>query len=125
VGLPAALLELELAPPGHRVVKLQATGPLTLAFALERGAGRNRRDAGLRAGIATWFAANLSGQVAALHEIGCDALVTVDEPALGLAAGAPSIERSWDPLRAVGASWGLSARTAAHRCPDTSRGFPS
>jgi len=101
------LRELMLAPPAHDVVKLQVTGPLTLAVALERGAGRGPVDAALRREVATWLAANVAGQVAALRERGFDTLVMVDEPALQAVAGIPGIERSWDPLRALGAPWGL------------------
>ena len=57
-----------LAPPAHHVVKLQVTGPLTLAVALERGAGRGPGDAALRREVAAWLAANVAGQVAALRE---------------------------------------------------------
>ena len=62
------LRELMLAPPAHDVVKLQVTGPLTLAVALERGAGRGPGDAALRREVAAWLAANVAGQVAALRE---------------------------------------------------------
>lgn len=96
------LRELTLGPPDHGIVKLQVTGPLTLACALD-GSG----DVGLRSEIATWLAANVAGQVRALDELGLDALVIVDEPALDLVAGLPGVERSWDPLRALGTPWGL------------------
>ncbi|CAN5581435.1 hypothetical protein BH20ACT17_BH20ACT17_14200 [soil metagenome] len=101
------LRELTLAPPAHDVVKLQVTGPLTLACALERGAGRVPGDAALRCEVAAWLAGNVGGQVAALHERGLNTLVMVDEPALGAVAAMPGIERCWDPLRALGAPWGL------------------
>ena len=102
------LRELVLSPPAHGVVKLQVTGPLTLACALERGGGRHGgADEGLRSELAVWLAANVAGQVRALRALGLDALVMVDEPALDCVAGTPGIERSWDPLRALGAPWGL------------------
>jgi len=89
-------------PPAHGVVKLQVTGPVTLAHALEPddavAAGRLARE------IAGWLAANASGQVAALRERGLDALLVVDEPAL---AAHPMPPRVWDPLRAVAPAWGL------------------
>jgi hypothetical protein len=102
------LRELTLGPPEHGLVKLQVTGPLTLACALERSDGAHGGgDEGLRTEIAIWLAANVAGQDRALHELGLDALVIVDEPALELVADTPGIERSWDPLRAVGTLWGL------------------
>jgi hypothetical protein len=104
----ALLRELTLEPPEHGLVKLQVTGPLTLARALERGAGaRAVADAGLRSEIAQWLAANVAGQVGALRERGFDALVIVDEPALHLVADRPGIAASWDPLRTLGTPWGL------------------
>jgi hypothetical protein len=89
-------------------VKLQVTGPLTLASALQRGGGAHGAGGGgLRTEIAIWLAANVAGQVRALRELGLDALVIVDEPALDRVADMPGIERSWDPLRALGGPWGL------------------
>ena len=38
----ALLAELDRSPPAHRVVKLQVTGPATLAYALERAAPPRR-----------------------------------------------------------------------------------
>lgn len=102
------LRELTLGPPEHGVVKLQVTGPLTLARALERSGGAHGAgDEGLRSEIAIWLAANVAGQVGALRELGLDTLVIVDEPALDRVADMPAIERGWDPLRALGAPWGL------------------
>jgi methionine synthase II (cobalamin-independent) len=93
--------ELVRRPPPHGVVKLQATGPVTLAWALERGERH-----GLAREIADWLAANVGLQVRALAERGLDALVVVDEPALDL-AGEPHPEDAWSPLRLLGAPWGL------------------
>jgi hypothetical protein len=104
----ALLRELTLGPPEHGLVKLQVTGPLTLACALEGAGGAyGAGDPGLRAEIAAWLGANVAGQVAALRARGLDAVVVVDEPALDRLAGTPAIARSWDPLRAVAAAWGL------------------
>lgn len=83
------------APPASRVVKLQVTGPATLAGALG--------DPGLAGELSAWLAANVAEQVRALE--GVDVLLVVDEPALHL-VGAVS-ERVWDPLRAVAPAWGL------------------
>ncbi len=91
----ALLAHLDRSPPGHRVVKLQVTGPVTLAHALDRA---------LVPELAAWLAANAAQQVAALRERGLDALLVVDEPALHLAE---ATESAWDPLRAIAPVWGL------------------
>jgi hypothetical protein len=89
-------------PPAHGVVKLQVTGPVTLAHALEPEDAA--AAAPLAREIAGWLAANAAGQVAALRARGVDALLVVDEPAL---AACPVAPRVWDPLRAVAPAWGL------------------
>jgi hypothetical protein len=89
------------APPSHGVVKLQVTGPATLAAALE---GRGRYD--LASELAHWLAANAAGQVRRLGELGLSAVLVVDEP--GLADAGIADARAYDPLRSTGASaWGL------------------
>jgi methionine synthase II (cobalamin-independent) len=98
----------------HRrtLVKLQVTGPVTLAAALERAAGRvgqGRAVRELAADVALWLAANAAGQVRALAERGIGALLLVDEPGLAHAGLDPRRDvHLWDPLRNTGArSWGL------------------
>jgi hypothetical protein len=88
-------------PPPHGVVKLQVTGPVTLARALEPD---DRRATPLAREIAAWLAANARGQIAALRVRRLTALLVVDEPAL---AARPAPETVWDPLRAVAPAWGL------------------
>jgi hypothetical protein len=104
----AFLRELDRSPPRHRVVKLQVTGPATLACALERAGGTvSRREArALAHEIAVWLAANVGQQVRTLRERGLDTLLVVDEPALHV-FGTVDVERAWDPLRACAATWGL------------------
>ncbi|MBF6621064.1 MAG: hypothetical protein ITG02_12650 [Patulibacter sp.] len=102
----AFLAAIEARPPEHRLVKLQVTGPVTLARALEHAAGRTGAD-GLARELAAWLAGNLAGQVARLRELGLDALVVIDEPGLAAAAGSGIAPDVWDPLRAVAAAWGL------------------
>jgi hypothetical protein len=90
---------LAAAPPPHRLVKLQVTGPVTLAVALD-GA-----PAGLAEEIARWLAVSATAQVERLRELGLDVLLVVDEPGLAAARPAATV---WDPLRATGAAaWGL------------------
>ena len=60
------------------MVKLQVTGPVTLAYALGERLRRCAHE------LATWLAANAGAQVRALAERGHDALLLVDEPALHL-----------------------------------------
>jgi methionine synthase II (cobalamin-independent) len=105
----ALLAELDRTPPAHGVVKLQVTGPATLACALERerGAPSSRREAlALAFELAAWLAANVADQVRALDARGLHALLVVDEPALHV-FGTEGVERAWDPLRAVAPAWGL------------------
>jgi hypothetical protein len=106
--LPAAwdhfVHELREDPPEHRLAKLQITGPVTLAAALERSAGRpGHGGASLAHEIAVWLAANVAEQIAGLGDVGMDVLLIVDEP--GLAASGMSDMRIWDPLRI--ATWGI------------------
>ena len=106
----AFVAALEASPPAHRIVKLQVTGPVTLAIALERGAGRGRGQADavdLAAEIATWLAASAAGQTDALAELGFDVVLIIDEPGVATAGLVPGDVSVWDPLRRVGAAWGL------------------
>lgn len=96
-------------PPRHRLVKLQVTGPVTLAVALERAAGRSGAGAevlDLARDVGGWLAANVAGQVARLRQAGLDALVVVDEPGLAHAE-VDDLAGVWDPLARCGAAWGL------------------
>lgn len=105
----AFVATLRRRPPPHRLVKLQITGPATLACALEREQGSRPSRAGavdLAVEVARWLAANAAGQVARLAELGLDAVLVVDEPALGI-FGTDDVERSWEPLRHVAPAWGL------------------
>ena len=95
------LRQLTLRPPAHGIVKLQVTGPLTLARALDE-----RAPLALAREIATWLAANVAKQVDVLAARGLDALLVVDEPALA-AVAAPGAEEAWDPLARTAAAWGL------------------
>jgi hypothetical protein len=110
--LPAAwdafVLELQHHPPRHGIVKLQVTGPLTLAMALERHAPGGRPDlVGLAREISGWLAAAVSDQVRALGDLGLSALVMVDEPGLMAAHQIGSEVSVWDPVRAAAPAWGL------------------
>ena len=91
----ALLARLESGPA--RVVKLQVTGPVTLAHALGEGLP-------VASELAVWLAANAGAQVRELAERGHDALLIVDEPALHLLG---PVDAVWDPLRACAPAWGL------------------
>jgi hypothetical protein len=100
--------ELASNPPAHGIAKLQVTGPVTLAIALERVAGHVGAGAdvvSLARDIALWLAANTAGQVRRLAEIGVDALVVVDEPGLAHAGISTTDAQLWDPLRSVSPTW--------------------
>ena len=106
----AFLAQLREDPPGHGVVKLQVTGPVTLAAALERACGR--RGLGpeahaLATEIAGWLAANAQGRVRELAALGFTTLLIVDEPRVASAGLTPKHAAIWDPLRAVAPAWGL------------------
>jgi hypothetical protein len=97
-------------PPAHGVVKLQVTGPVTLAMALERtgdGIGNGRRVGALAQDVATWLAANTAGQVGRLAQAGVDVVLVVDEPGLAHAGLTGASRRLWDPLRALVPAWGM------------------
>ena len=101
----AFLAEVAARAPAHRTVKLQVTGPVTLACALDRAGDETPA---LAAEIARWLAVSVREQLVALREHGLDALLLVDEPGLaqvGLTAADVTV---WDPLRlASAAGWGL------------------
>jgi hypothetical protein len=97
-------------PPSHRIVKLQVTGPVTLATALERAAGRPGSGAdatALAAEVSGWLAASAAAQVRELAELRLDVLLMVDEPGIAGAGLSADHVAVWDPLRAVSAAWGL------------------
>jgi hypothetical protein len=98
----AFLAAVTRRPPAHRVVKLQVTGPVTLARALEPGDAAARTT--LAREIGAWLGVNAAAQVAGLRARGLDTLLVIDEPAL---AGSPAPVSVWDPLRAVAPAWGL------------------
>jgi hypothetical protein len=100
------ILELSRKPPAHRLVKLQVTGPVTLAMALEPAA---RADAlcGLAREISTWLAATVARQSADLAELGFDAILVIDEPGIAAAELHPRQTAVWDPLRATVPIWGF------------------
>ena len=94
------LRAVERRPPDHGVVKLQVTGPWTLAVAMG--------DTALAGELARWLAASAADQVRALRDRDLDPLLVVDEPSLASAAPAPAeAAATWEPLRAVAPAWGL------------------
>jgi hypothetical protein len=97
-------------PPDHRILKLQVTGPVTLAVALQRHGGQTVTEPDvlpLARDISRWLAANAAGLVGRLAQIGIDVLLVVDEPGLehaNLDGGATGL---WDPLASVAPAWGM------------------
>ena len=107
----AFVAELRRRPPAHGLVKLQTTGPVTLAIALER-AGRGRAGGapplGLAEQAAVWLGAAVAEQIARLGDLGLDTLLVTDEPGLAAAGLSGADVDVWEPLRAAGAAaWGL------------------
>ena len=105
----AFVAELRRRPPRHRLVKLQVTGPATLACALEREGRTRPSRAGaldLAVEVARWLSANAAGQVERLAELDLDTILVIDEPALGI-FGIEGVERAWEPLRSAAPAWGL------------------
>jgi hypothetical protein len=100
------VLELCRRSPAHRLVKLQVTGPVTLAMALEPAARGDDR-CGLAREISTWLAATVAGQAVELAELGFDAILVIDEPGVAAAGLRPTEIAVWDPLRSAVQTWGL------------------
>jgi hypothetical protein len=103
------LNELAATPPEHGLVKLQVTGPATLACALERrggGPSSCRAATALAHELSVWLAANAASWIAALAERELATLLVVDEPGLHV-FGTRRLEEIWDPLRAIAPAWGL------------------
>jgi hypothetical protein len=104
---PELLHAVEAVPPPSGLVKLQVSGPCTLAWALAR-AGHRSEAADLARELGAWLAANAAACVADLAARGAATLVVVDEPALVLAAGLPVDPlEAWEPLAAAGDAFGL------------------
>ena len=110
--LPAAwddlVLGLEHDPPSHGVIKLQVTGPLTLAMALERwfgAAGMRRRGSGAR--HRRTGRRRPSATSASAGELGLTALVIVDEPGLLAAQQLARPRRSGTRFGRRAPAWGL------------------
>lgn len=109
-GWDALVACVRKAPPVHGIVKLQVTGPLTLAAGLERAAGRPGCGTGvleLAAEIASWLAGNAAQQVRQLAALGLDTLVVIDEPGLAYLGAEAGQAALWDPLRVIAPAWGL------------------
>lgn len=105
----AFLDRLDRRPSRHRIVKLQVTGPATLAYALERDSedGWSRSETvEMARELAAWLAANYADRVAVLAERDLDVLLVIDEPAMSI-FGPDGIDSIWDPLRAVVPAWGF------------------
>jgi hypothetical protein len=107
----AFVAELGATAPVHRLVKLQVTGPVTLAMALERstgGIGAGTASIALAHEVAQWLAASAGEQIERLAALGLDVLLTVDEPGLAGAGLTGADVGVWHPLRDAGAAaWGL------------------
>jgi len=103
--------QLAAQPPEHRLVKLQVTGPVTLAVALERsagGIGTGPPSIALAREVAQWLAAAAGEQIERLAGLGLDVLLVIDEPGLAAAGLSGADVDVWHLLRDAGAAaWGL------------------
>jgi hypothetical protein len=86
-------------------VKLQVTGPWSLARALTRD-GAAAAPHRLARELGAWIAANALGCIADVRACGAEVLLVADEPALGADAGAAAIA-AWEPLRTVAPVFGV------------------
>jgi hypothetical protein len=107
----AWLDEVVRRPPDHRLVKLQVTGPITLAIALERagsGIATGAPSLAVAREVARWLSVATAEQIERLDAQGLDVLLIADEPGLAAAGLAGADVDVWQPLRAAGAAaWGL------------------
>lgn len=109
-GPPAAweafVTELAKRPPEHGVVKLQVTGPVTLACAIDRAAGLDPDAATQASALGRWVADAVAGRVAEIEALGLGVVLVVDEPGLGVCAR-PGLQAAWAPLWGIAGAWGL------------------
>ena len=82
------LLAIEAVRPPSGLVKLQVSGPCTLALAMAR-AGHPDEVASLACEIGVWLGANAAERVADLAALGVRTLLVIDEPALDRAVSRP------------------------------------
>jgi hypothetical protein len=100
------ILQLSRRPPAHRLVKLQVTGPVTLARALDPAA-RGAELCALAHEISVWLAATVATQAAELGQLGLDVILIIDEPGIAAAGLRVTDVGVWDPLRASVHTWGV------------------
>jgi hypothetical protein len=111
IAWDAFVAALRERPPSHGVVKLQVTGPVTLAIALERAGGdlaTGHPSLSLAREVAAWVGAAAGAQIERLAALGLDVLLIADEPGLAAAGLTGADVDVWQPLQAAGAAaWGL------------------
>jgi len=112
--------EIDRTPPEHGWVKLQVTGPVTLASAIDL----DRPSFQLMTDVAEWLAEPMRGRVEVLAERGVEALVLIDEPLLDQFSNADSGElaKVWRPIADVASAWGLHICCEVPWCPVLSAG---
>lgn len=101
----AFISSLAAGPPIHGLVKLQVTGPVTLAFGLGLGPADPELPA-LALELARWIRTIAGRWVAEVAELGLTSIVIVDEPGLAAASDA-AVHAAWDPIRAVSPVFGM------------------
>ena len=101
------LLAVQAVPPPAGLVKLQVTGPCTLAIAMSRD-GHGDDVAGLACELGVWLGANAAERIADLAAVGVRALLVIDEPLLDQVVLPPLTPIwAWQPLVSSADAWGL------------------
>ena len=97
--------EMEHRPPSHGWTKLQVTGPMTLAAAIDP----ERPSFQLMNDIAEWLAGSMTARVDALGERNIDSLLMIDEPTLDQfdQHELDELVKAWRPLSGPASAWGL------------------
>lgn len=97
--------EMEHRPPEHRWAKLQVTGPMTLAAAIDP----DRPSLQLMNDLAEWLAQPMKKRVEALADRQINALLMIDEPTLDQFEGRSlgDLVEAWQPLVGTASAWGL------------------
>lgn len=107
--------EIDRIPPAHGWVKLQVTGPVTLASSIDP----QRPSFQLMTDVAEWVAETATRRIEELAERDVETLLMIDEPLLENFANADSGELAmvWRPLADTAAAWGLHICCEVPWCP--------
>ena len=107
--------EIDRVAPMHGWVKLQVTGPVTLASSIDR----ERPSFQLMNDVAEWVAETAAQRIEQLTERDVETLLMIDEPLLDNFTNADSGElaKVWRPLADTASAWGLHICCEVPWCP--------